>query len=240
VVAEVAHAAGVRVAVDNTFLTPALQRPLDLGADLTVYSTTKHIEGHSTALGGAITSRDEALLERLRFIRKCTGSIQSPLGAWLTTRGVKTLPLRMRAHSENAQRVAEWLGAQPIVKRVHYPGLAGFPQAELARRQHLGFHGGVVTFELLGGAEAGRTVLEGVQLCALAEHVGTVETLLTHPATMTHADVPAEQRRATGLDDGLIRLSVGLEDPRDVIADLSQAFDRAVARLQGGVSCRAG
>ena len=223
-IAAITCSAGIPLIVDNTFLTPVLQRPLDLGADVCVYSTTKFIEGHSTALGGAVTSRDNELLERVRFIRKCTGAIQSPFQAWLTVRGIKTLPIRMRAQSEHADAIARWLATHPSIERVHYPGAANFPQRDLARRQHRTHHGGVVSFEVAGGAEAAICVLESVQLCSLVEHVGAVETLVTHPATMTHADVPAEQRRRTGISDGLIRLSVGLEDPADVIADLDRAI----------------
>jgi cystathionine beta-lyase/cystathionine gamma-synthase len=237
-VAEVCKRAGVPLAVDNTFLTPVLQRPLDLGADISVYSTTKHIEGHSTALGGAITSRDTKLLERVRWIRKCTGGIIAPFNAWLTVRGLKTLALRLREQSKNAQRVAEWLAEHPAVQRVHYPGLDGFPQAELARKQHLGtggqsLHGGVISFELTGGTQAGIDLLNGVKLCSLVEHVGSVETLITHPASMTHADVPSEHRRAVGIADGLVRLSVGLEDPEEVIADLAQAIGAATVSGPG-------
>jgi cystathionine beta-lyase/cystathionine gamma-synthase len=216
--------ADITVVVDNTFLTPVLLRPLDLGADVVVYSTTKHIEGHSAALGGAVTSRDERFLERLRFIRKATGGIQTPWHAWLTLRGIKTLPLRIRQQSRNALRIARWLQSRPEVARVLYPGLDSFPQRDLARRLHGELHGGVVAFELVGGVPAGESLLNRVRLCALVEHVGSVETLLTHPATMTHADVPREQRLAAGITDGLVRLSVGLEDPGDVIDDLDQAL----------------
>lgn len=231
-VARVARRAGVLLAVDNTFLTAAVQRPLDLGADVVVYSTTKHIEGHSSALGGALVSRDETLLSRLRFIRKSTGAIQSPFNAWLTTRGLRTLPLRLRQHSRNAQIVAEWLESQDAVAKVHYPGLASFPQAELAARQHGGIHGGVLSFELAGGVPAAEQFLRAVKLCTLVEHVGSIETLVTHPATMTHADVPREQREAVGITDGLVRLSVGLEDAGDIIADLAQAIGAATAERQ--------
>lgn len=224
-VAQITRGAGVRLIVDNTFLTAVVQRPLDLGADVCIYSTTKLIEGHSTACGGAVVSRDEALLQRVRWVRKCTGGIQSPLGGWLTTRGLRTLPLRVREQSRHAQVIARWLADHPRVEAVHYPGLSAFPQRELADRQHAGgLHGSVISFEVKGGVEAGRTVLESARLCCLVEHVGSVETLLTHPATMTHADVPPAQRRAAGITDGLIRLSVGLEDPADVIADLDQAI----------------
>ncbi len=238
-IAKVCKAAGVPLAVDNTFLTPVLQKPLDLGADISVYSTTKHIEGHSTALGGAITSRDAKLLERIRWIRKCTGAIQAPFNAWLTTRGLKTLPLRLREQSRNALEVAQWLADNPAVLRVHYPGLPDFPQAELAAKQHVSYkgevlHGGVISFELAGGTQAGIDLLNGVKLCSLVEHVGSVETLITHPASMTHADVPPEHRRAVGIADGLVRLSVGLEDPQEIIADLAEAIARAADPLPPG------
>lgn len=240
-VAKITRAKGVTLAVDNTFLTPVLQRPLDLGADVSVYATTKQIEGHSVALGGAITSRDAALIERVRFIRKCTGAIQTPFNAWLTVQGIKTLPVRLKQQSLNAQAVAEWLEVHPAVKRVNYPGLSRFPQKDLAQRQHLGAHGNVVSFEIEGGTAAGVALLNGVRLCRLVEHVGSVETLITHPASMTHADVPREQRERIGLSDGLVRLSVGLEEPRDVIEDLSRAIDAATAavavEVKGGAAC---
>ncbi len=228
-VSELAHGADALCAVDNTFLTPVLQQPIELGADLSVYSTTKHIEGHSAALGGAITTRDAALNEKLRWVRKCTGGIIAPFNAWLTLQGLKTLPLRLQKQSEQALRIARWLCDLPGVTRVCYPGLPDFPQKELANAQHLGFdgtvaHGGVVAFELAGGIEAGRVFLRELALCRLVEHVGSVETLVTHPATMTHADVPRQQREKFGLTDGLVRLSVGLEDAGDIIADLEQAI----------------
>jgi cystathionine beta-lyase/cystathionine gamma-synthase len=230
-VAAVCRQAGVLLAVDNTFLTPVLQRPLDLGADVSVYSTTKHIEGHNSTVGGALTSRDEALLERLRFIRKSVGSIQSPFESWLTLRGIKTLPLRLRQHSAHAQAVASWLEAHPRVTRVLYPGLPSFPQHDLAHRQQRG-QGGILAFEVQGGLEAGTALMNAVRLCALAESLGAVETLVTHPASMTHGDVPREQRERAGVTDGLVRLSVGLEDPADVIADLAQAIEVAVAAAE--------
>jgi cystathionine beta-lyase/cystathionine gamma-synthase len=228
-IAAITKPRAIALIVDNTFLTPVIQRPLDLGADICIVSTTKHIEGHSTALGGAVTSRNESFLERLRFIRKATGAIQTPFQAWLTSRGLKTLPLRIRQHSENALLLALALQKNPAIKRVNYPGLDSFPQRDLARRQHTDaegrtFHGGVISFELEGGIETGREFLKHLRLCQLVEHVGSVETLVTHPATMTHADVPPEQRRAAGITDGLIRLSVGLENPKDILADLIQAI----------------
>jgi cystathionine beta-lyase/cystathionine gamma-synthase len=224
-VARVTRAAGVKLAVDNTFMTPLLLRPLDLGADITLLSTTKYIEGHNATVGGSIASRDETVLERLRLVRKTLGSIQSPQEAWLTARGIKTLPLRLEQHSRGAQQVAEWLEQQPEVERVHYPGLASFPQHALAVRQHR-LQGGMLAFELKGGVDAGIALMNAVKLCVLAENLGAVETLITHPVTMTHADVPAEVRLRTGVTDGLVRLSVGLEQPSDIIADLKQALEK--------------
>jgi cystathionine beta-lyase/cystathionine gamma-synthase len=236
-VAAVTRRAGIPLAVDNTFLTPVLQRPLDLGAQVSVYSTTKHIEGHNGTVGGALTSRDETLLERLRFVRKTVGSIQSPFESWLTLRGIKTLPLRLRQHSAHAQAVAEWLESHPRVTRVLYPGLASFPQHGLALRQQQG-HGGVLAFEVEGGLRAGTALMNAVRLCALAESLGAVETLITHPASMTHGDVPREQRERAGVTDGLVRLSVGLEEPADIIADLEQAIEAATARPEQKERCR--
>ncbi len=246
-IAQVTKKRGVLLAVDNTFLTPVLLRPLDLGADITVYSTTKYIEGHNTTVGGSLATRDTALLERFRLIRKTLGSIQAPFEAWLTLNGVKTLPLRIRQHSRNALEVARFLQGHPKVTKVYYPGLSEFPQHGLALRQNRSelaakrkgqnadseeFFGGIVAFELAGGVDSGVTVMNNVQLCTLAENLGATETLITHPATMTHGDVPREQRERTGVTDGLVRLSVGLEDPADVIADL----ERALARVTTPVS----
>lgn len=245
-IAAITRKAGIPLAVDNTFLTPVLQQPLDLGADISVYSTTKHIEGHSSALGGAITSRDEQIVERLRWIRKSTGSIQTPQNAWLTLRGIKTLPLRIRQHSRNANIIANELVSDPRFKTVNYPGLDSFAQSDLASEQHLGGHGGVISFELFGGYETTCRFLRSVKLCSLVEHIGSVETLLTHPASMTHADVPREQLEAVGLTPGLVRLSVGLEDPQDILADLYSAIEIATADTspdsetevaKGGATC---
>lgn len=230
-VAAIARARGVKLVVDNTFLTPVLQRVLDLGADAAVYSTTKHIEGHSSALGGAVTSRDAGLLELVRFIRKSVGSIQTPHNAWLTLRGIETLPLRLKRHSRSAQRVAEWLASHPAVAGVNYPGLERFAQAELAAVQHVGAagggHGGVLSFEFVEGFEAAREFLRRLRLVKLVEHVGGVHTLATHSASMTHADVPRDQRLAAGIGDGLVRLSIGLEEVEDIIADLAGAIEGA-------------
>jgi cystathionine beta-lyase/cystathionine gamma-synthase len=225
-VAEITRRYGVLLAVDNTFLTPALQRPLELGADISVLSTTKYIDGHNATVGGSIATNDAALAERLQLIRKTLGSIQAPFEAWLTLQGLRTLPLRLAAHCQNAQTVAEWLEAHPAVARVHYPGLESFPQHELAQRQQSA-GGGMISFELDAPYTTAIDVLNSVQLCSRAESLGGVETLITHPASTTHADVPLETRQHLGISEGLIRLSVGLESPVDIIADLNQAFAAA-------------
>jgi cystathionine beta-lyase/cystathionine gamma-synthase len=229
-VAALARAHGVLSVVDNTFLTPMLLRPLALGADVAVYSTTKYLEGHNAAVGGAVTARDPDLLERLRWLRKTLGNIQSPFAAWLTLHGLDTLALRVRAHSRHAQAVAAFLESHPAVARVLYPGLSSFPQADLARAQHSdaetgeALHGGVVAVELRGGVAAASRLVRALRLCTLAESLGATRTLVTHPATMTHGDVPPARRHGNGIGDGLVRLSVGLEHPDDVIADLAQAL----------------
>ncbi|NQU49862.1 MAG: PLP-dependent transferase [Planctomycetes bacterium] len=228
--AKLAKAAGALVAVDNTFLTSALQQPLDLGADVVVYSTTKYIEGHNSTVGGALLTRDEELNERIRFVKGTAGTTQAPWESWLTLRGLKTLPLRLEKHSQNALHVAQYLEKHAQVAQVYYPYLPSFPQYELAQRQQSS-GGGIVSFELNGGLEAGKQFLSGLKLFTLAENLGAVESLVTHPATMTHASVPVEQRRAAGIRDGLIRLSVGLEGEEDLIADL----DWALKCVLGGV-----
>ena len=224
--ARLAHAAGALVVVDNTILTPVLQRPFELGADIVLHSTTKYIDGHNATVGGALVTRDAEIHERLAFLRNAIGAIQSPMNAWLTLQGVKTLPLRMERHCENALRVARVLDEHPRVTRVLDPGLDSVPQRAIARRQHGagGAGGALLAFEVEGGTEAGIRVLNNTRLCALAENLGSAETLITHPASMTHAAVPVEQRLATGITDGLVRLSVGLEDPGDLIADLRRAL----------------
>lgn len=241
-IAAVAKRHSLPLVVDNTFLTPVGLLPLDLGADISLYSTTKHIEGHNATVGGALVTRDEKLRERLAFVRKTVGSIAAPFDSWLTIRGIKTLPLRLAAHSEHALHVARWLEGHPQVERVHYPGLESFPQHELAKRQHV-FHGGILAFEVKGGERAGRAVMNSVELCSLAESLGSVETLITHPATMTHGCIPVDERVKSGISDGLIRLSVGLEDPRDIIADLDQALansadERVLARVDAGLELK--
>ncbi len=222
--ARIAKKAGVLLAVDNTFLTPVLQRPLDLGADITVYSTTKFIDGHSVALGGSIVSRDEEVIDRVRFIRKCTGGIQSPFNAWLTINGIKTLPLRMKAQSQSASKIATWLHNHPRIRAVYHPSLATGKTKEVIDRQHIGDHGAVVSFEIEGGLEAGFDFVQSLKLCTLVEHVGSVETLITHPASMTHADVARDEREQAGIKDGLLRLSVGLESVTELIDDIEQAL----------------
>jgi cystathionine beta-lyase/cystathionine gamma-synthase len=221
--ARLAKEAGAPLVVDNTLLTPALQRPFELGADIVLHSTTKFIEGHNATIGGALITRDAELHERLAFARNAIGAIQSPFPAWLTLQGVKTLPLRMARHSENALRVARYLESHPRVTKLLYPGIESFPQFDLAQRQQR-TGGALVAFEVEGGVEAGIHLMNSVRLCALAENLGAAETLITHPASMTHADVPAPQRAAAGITDGLVRLSVGLENPDDLIRDLGQAL----------------
>jgi len=223
--ARVAHEAGALLIVDNTLLTPALQRPFELQADVVLHSTTKFIEGHNATVGGALITSDRELHDRFVFARNAIGAIQSPFPAWLTLQGVKTLGLRMAQHSENALCVARFLESHPRVTRLLYPGLESFPQFELARRQQTS-GGALIAFEVEGGVEAGIRLMNSVRLCALAENLGSAETLITHPASMTHADVPAIQRQAAGITDGLVRLSVGLEDPLDLISDLEQALGR--------------
>ncbi len=220
---------GALLAVDNTLLTPVLQRPLDLGAGVVVHSTTKYIEGHNATVGGALLTRDEELLAKIRFVQNAVGFPQAPFEAWLTLRGIKTLPIRMERHSRTAQCVAEWLEGHAAVARVAYPGLASFPQRDLAQRQQRGA-GGLIAFELRGGADSGRRAMGAVRLCALAENLGAVESLITHPVTMTHAALTPEERAQAGIGDGLIRLSVGLEEPEAIIEDLTVAL----AAAEGG------
>ena len=223
-IADIARKHGLLLAVDNTFLTPVLQRPIELGADISVLSTTKYIEGHNATVGGSLACNDEKLLEHFRLIRKTIGAIQAPLDAWLTLRGLKTLPVRMKVHSESAVTIAEWLEAQPEVARVYYPGLDSFPQKALAKRQQ-GRFGGMLSFELKAGPAEAIRVMNALKLWIRAESLGGVESLVTHPATATHADVPVARRQELGITDGLIRLSVGLEAEEDLIADLRQALD---------------
>ena len=230
--AKYAKEAGALLVVDNTLLTPILQKPLDLGADVSLHSTTKFIDGHNATIGGALITRNKELHERFDLVRKSTGTIQSPFNAWLTLQGVKTLPLRIRQHSDNALKVAQFLESHPRVTTLHYPGLESFPQFELAKTQQAS-GGALISFEVEGGTDAGIALMNSVRLCSLAENLGSAETLITHPASMTHAAVPAEQRESSGITDGLVRLSVGLENPDDLIADLDQALQIAAAKGAG-------
>ncbi len=227
-VAELGRAAGALVVVDNTFLTPYNQRPLELGADLVVHSTTKYLNGHADAVGGVAVTSDEVIAERLRFLQNTIGAVPSPNDCFLVLRGLKTLHLRMERHEENARALAELLVQHRAVERVIYPGLPSHPQHELSRQQASGF-GGMVTFVVKGGLPAARAALERFERFALAESLGGVESLVEHPAIMTHASIEPEIRRKLGIDDGLIRLSVGVEDLEDLEADLGRALDAAAA-----------
>jgi cystathionine beta-lyase/cystathionine gamma-synthase len=222
-VAEIAHARDVRLVVDNTFASPIVQRPIDLGADLVVHSTTKYLNGHSDSVGGIVVAVRDEDIEWLKFIQNAEGAILSPFDSWLVLRGTKTLALRMAQHNINGQALAEFLASHPAVERVLYPGLPSHPQHDLARRQMRGF-GGMLSFDL-GTFENARRVCNRVRLMALAESLGGVETLICHPASMTHASVPAERRQAIGLTDSLVRISTGVEDPQDLIDDLRQALE---------------
>jgi cystathionine beta-lyase/cystathionine gamma-synthase len=221
---EVAHARGVFVVVDNTFASPYVQRPIDFGADLVIHSTTKFLNGHSDSVGGVVVAMRDDHIEWLRFVQNAEGAILGPMDAWLVQRGTKTLPIRMERHNANAMTLAKYLASHPKVTRVYYPGLPDHPQHALAARQMRGF-GGVIAFEL-GSFKRAETVLNNVRLMALAESLGGVETLISHPATMTHASVPPERRQQIGITDDMVRVSVGIEDIDDLTEDLSQALDR--------------
>lgn len=223
--ARLLRGADALLSVDNTFATPALQRPLELGADLVVHSTTKYLGGHSDVVGGAVVTDDEELADAVRWQQKGTGGVPGPMDCWLVLRGTKTLPVRMRAHCEGAERVAAFLDRHPAVERVLYPGLASHPQHELAGRQMDGF-GGMLSVET-GSARRARRLAESTRLFALAESLGGVESLVSVPAAMTHASLSEERRRQIGLTDGLVRLSVGLEDPDDLVEDLERALEKA-------------
>ncbi|HEX4155341.1 MAG TPA: PLP-dependent aspartate aminotransferase family protein [Acidobacteriaceae bacterium] len=221
-VAEVCHAKCIEVSVDNTFLSPYLQRPIELGADIVMHSTTKFLNGHSDGLGGVLVGTKPEHAERFRFVQKCTGGILSPFDSYLLLRGVKTLAVRMRQHEENGRAVAAWLAEKLGAEKVFYPGLKTHPQHELAKRQQKGF-GSMLAFEL-GSWERAQRFAKGLKLCYLAESLGGVETLVCHPATMTHAALGAEGRKRLGITDSLMRISVGIEDVGDILADLEQAL----------------
>ncbi|HEX8633688.1 MAG TPA: cystathionine gamma-synthase [Pyrinomonadaceae bacterium] len=223
-VSDIAHARGARVVCDNTFLSPYLQRPIEFGVDIVLHSTTKYLNGHSDSIGGVVVLNDEQDAEWLKFIQNSAGAILSPFDSWLIMRGTKTLALRMEQHDRNGRAVAAFLEEHPKVEKLYYPGSLSHRQHDLAKRQQRGF-GGMVSFDV-GSLDSARAVLEGVRLCTLAESLGAVESLISHPATMTHASVLPETRARLGITDGLVRISVGLEDVDDIIADLDQALGK--------------
>jgi len=227
-VAQAAHAVGALLVVDNTFLSPALQQPLRLGADVVVHSTTKYINGHSDVVGGAAVARDAAVFEQLKWWANCNGLTGAPFDSYLTLRGLRTLAVRLRQHQENAARIAERLAAHAAVRKVYYPGLASHPGHALAARQQQGF-GAMLSFELDGDVAEIEAFVDGLQYFSLAESLGGVESLIAHPASMTHASMAPEARRTAGIADGLLRLSVGIEDGDDLLRDLDAALARAVA-----------
>ena len=224
-VGKIAKKHNILFGVDSTFATPVFLRPLEFGADLVMHSTTKYLSGHNQLIGGVVITNREDLFDSLKFVQKTIGAVPGPFDCWLTILGIKTLDLRMKKHDSNAQTVAEFLEAHPKVSSVTYPGLSSHPSHEIAKKQMSGFSG-MISFELNGGIPAGKTVMNSVKLAKLAESLGAVETMITHPATMTHSDVPKEEREARGLTDGLVRISVGIENPDDIIADLKQALNQ--------------
>ncbi len=221
-VSEIAHAHGAKVICDNTFMSPYLQQPISFGVDIVVHSTTKYLNGHSDSVGGFVALNDETDANWIQFIQNSIGAILSPFDSFLVLRGTKTLAVRMDKHDENGRAVASFLAEHPRVQKVYYPGLAAHPQHELAKKQQKGF-GGMVAFET-GSLENAKKVLENVKICTLAESLGGVESLISHPATMTHASVPADKREKLGITDGLVRVSVGIEDIEDILEDLDQAL----------------
>ncbi len=222
-IAEIARNCGALLAVDNTFLTSLSQDVFALGADISVLSTTKYIDGHNATIGGSLAANDDKLLDRFRLIRKTLGTIQAPFDAWLTLQGLRTLPARIKIQFENALEIARWLQAHPLVEHVYYPGLDNFPQKALAEKQQKGY-GAIISFELKASVEESLAFMNALQLCSRAESLGSVETLMTHPASATHADVPLETRQRLGVTDRLIRMSVGIESVRDIVADIDQAL----------------
>lgn len=224
-ISEIAKKQGVLVVVDNTFMSPFFQQPLSLGADIVVHSTTKYLNGHSDSIGGAIMLSDEEIYNKLKFNQNTIGAVLSPFSSFLVLRGIKTLALRMKEHEKNAMKVAEYLETSSKVKRVFYPGLKSHPQYELAKRQMSGF-GGMLSFEIKGGFREAKTFLENLEIFSLAESLGGVESLIEHPASMTHASVPKEEREKIGVTDNLIRISVGIENIDDLIEDLKKGFRR--------------
>ena len=224
-ISRIAKDAGAVHAVDNTFLTPYYQLPLELGADVSIHSTTKYMDGHNATVGGAAISKTEEHAEAVRFIQNSTGSIMSPQVAWLTSQGCKTISIRMDRQSANAMAIAKFLKTHPKVEQVCYPGLESFQQHDLASRQATGY-GAMAWFEVKGGLEAGKKLMDNVDIWSLAENLGSVESLITHPVTMTHADVDEAERQRVGIIDGLVRISVGLEDVEDLVDALEKALDK--------------
>jgi len=222
----IAKSNDILLAVDSTFATPVFLRPLEFGADIVMHSTTKYLSGHNQIIGGVLVTNRKDIFEQMKYIQKTIGAVSSPFDCWLNLSGLKTLHLRMKRHEESALHIARFLENHHKVAWVLYPGLASHPQHEVAKAQMSGFSG-MIAFELTGGVEAGRQLMNAVKLCGLAESLGSVETMITHPATMTHAEVPAEDRRKRGLGDGLVRLSVGIEDVEDIIQDLEQGLEHA-------------
>lgn len=222
-VSKIAKSKKIIMAVDNTFASPYFQKPLDLGADLVVHSTTKYLGGHSDVVGGAIITSNDELFQKLKFYQKSVGAVSGPFDSWLVLRGIKTLGVRMRKHEENAMKIAEFLEKHPKIKKVNYPGLKSHPQHDLAKKQMSGF-GGMISFEVNGGKDLVKKIVESTKLFALAESLGGVESLIGHPVTMTHAEVPQEHKDKLGITESLIRISVGIEDSNDLIEDLKQAL----------------
>ena len=216
----------ILLAVDSTFATPVFLRPLEFGVDIVMHSTTKYLSGHNQIIGGVLATNRKDIFDEMKYIQKTIGAVSSPFDCWLNLSGLKTLHLRMKRHEESAMRIAGFLESHKKVAWVLFPGLPSHPQHDIAKAQMSGFSG-MIAFELKDGAEAGRRLMNAVNLCGLAESLGSVETMITHPATMTHADVPDEDRRKRGLTDGLVRLSVGIEDADDIIEDLEQGLAQA-------------
>lgn len=229
-VAKLAKANGSLVVVDNTFMSPAFQRPLELGADIVMHSATKYLGGHSDLVGGVLATNSDEIAADMRFHQNAVGAIPGPFDCFLALRGLKTLAVRMQAHAKNAQAIAEYLEAHPAVRQVIYPGLASHPQHALAKTQMFGF-GGMISFEIKGGMEEAKTLVESTKLFLLAESLGGVESLIEVPATMTHASIPRDRRLEMGIADGLIRLSVGIENTQDLIGDLEQALAKSVSTV---------
>jgi len=238
-VAQVCRAGNALLAVDNTFASPYLQRPLTLGAHIVVHSTTKYINGHSDVVGGAVVTSERELFQAMRFYQNAAGAVPSPFDCWLTLRGLKTLAVRMEKHQENAWRVAEFLRQHPFVEVVRYPGLSDHPQHRLSRNQMSGF-GGMVSFQIRGGRNEANVFFRNLKIFSFAESLGGVESLACHPPTMTHGSIPREERERRGITDGTIRLSVGIEDAEDLVADLARALQAAEETVAKGSETPAG